>query len=75
MGTSKKLSLAALRTNRMKAQLQVVERTGWKQAAVSRLERGESDCRVDTLRRYVKALGGQLRLVAVFRGVEFEIDA
>ena len=74
MTTPKKLSLTALRLKRTRTQLAVAARTGWKESVVSRLERGEGSCRVDTLQRYVKALGGQLRLVAVFRDDEFEID-
>ena len=42
------------------------------QAAVSKLERRD-DMYVSTLREYVKALGGELRLVASFPDAEIQV--
>ncbi|MDP1918927.1 MAG: helix-turn-helix transcriptional regulator [Myxococcales bacterium] len=62
--------LAALRLERGQTQSQVAKGAGFKQEAVSRLERVADDAKVSTLRRYVESLGGELRVVAVFRGGE-----
>lgn len=65
--------LAALRQERGQTQSQLAENSGFKQEAVSRLERRADDAKVSTLRRYVESLGGELRVVAVFRGGEERI--
>ncbi len=44
-----------------------------KQAAVSRLER-RTDMYVSTLRNYIEAMGGRLRIVAQFEDGSVEID-
>lgn len=62
--------LASVRQARGRTQLEVAQRAGFKQGAVSRLERHADDAKVSTLRRYVESLGGELRVVAVFRGEE-----
>lgn len=64
------VQLAALRQERGQTQSQVAESAGFKQEAVSRLERRADNAKVATLRRYVESLGGELRVVAVFRGGE-----
>ncbi len=64
------IRLAALRQERGRTQSQVAEGAGFKQEAVSRLERLADDAKVSTIRRYVESLGGELRVVAVFRGGE-----
>lgn len=63
---------ATLRQVRMMQRLtqkQVAERMGTEQDRVSRLER-RADLRVSTLREYVAALGGSLRLVVDIPGEE-----
>ena len=60
--------LAALRIARGATQAEVAERAGWQQAAVSRLEVRADDAKVSTIRRYIESIGGELRVVAVFRG-------
>lgn len=62
--------LAELRQAKGATQAEVAERAGWKQAAVSRLEVRADDARLSTLRRYVESLGGELKVVAVFKGEE-----
>lgn len=57
--------LTALRGRRGVTQAQVAARTALGQPRVSRIERS-ADPRVDTVRRYVEALGGRLELVARF---------
>ncbi|MCY1703758.1 XRE family transcriptional regulator [Deinococcus sp. SL84] len=59
------MQLTELRQAREKTQAEVAAALGTGQAAVSKLERRE-DMYVSTLREYVEALGGQLRLVATF---------
>ena len=67
------VALGELRKVRELKQTDIAERMGVDQGAVSRLERRE-DLYVSTLRDYVDALGGQLRLVASFPdGEEVEI--
>ncbi len=59
--------LARLREQRGLSQSEVAARMGISQPRVSQLERGEVDQMVvETLNRYVNALGGQLRVVADF---------
>lgn len=59
------MQLTELRQAREKTQAEVAAALGTGQAAVSKLERRE-DMYVSTLREYVEALGGELRLVAAF---------
>lgn len=63
-----RLTLRTVREAAGKTQADVGEAARIDQGDVSRLEtRGNlDDCQVETLRRYVVALGGELELVAVF---------
>ncbi|HEX5585189.1 helix-turn-helix domain-containing protein [Gaiella sp.] len=54
-------------------QAEVARRLGATQPEVSKLER-RSDARLSTVRDYVGALGGTLRLVATLGGEETELD-
>jgi predicted XRE-type DNA-binding protein len=59
--------LAQLREQQGLSQSEVAARMGISQPRVSQLERGDVDQMVvDTLERYVAALGGRLRVVADF---------
>ena len=59
--------LSELRAEAKLTQVQVAEQMGISQARVSQLERGDvNQLEVDTVRRYVAALGGRLRMVANF---------
>ena len=59
--------LAQLREEIGMSQAQLAERMGISQPRVSQIEHGDvSQMEVDTLSRYVMALGGQLKLVADF---------
>ena len=57
------IQLQALRKNRQLTQVEVARHMQVEQAAVSKLERRE-DMYVSTLREYVRALGGELKLIA-----------
>jgi DNA-binding XRE family transcriptional regulator len=59
------LRLAELRKHRGASQAKVAERLEVSQSNVSQLERGD-DVRLSTLDSYVKALGGHLKISAVF---------
>lgn len=63
-----RLTLRMLREAAGKTQMDVAALAGIDQADVSRLERRSEldDCRVETLRRYLAALGGSFELTAVF---------
>jgi transcriptional regulator with XRE-family HTH domain len=62
------LTLRAVREAVGKTQVEIADASDMDQGDVSRLEARESldECQVDTLRRYVAALGGKLELVATF---------
>lgn len=70
---SEQLGLAQLRAARERTQAQLAQAIGTTQSGVSRIER-QQDILVSTLRDYVAATGGQLRLVATYSDFETEID-
>ena len=49
-------------------QRHVAEQMGTEQETISRIETRQGDVRLSTLRKYVKALGGRLQLMATFPG-------
>jgi DNA-binding Xre family transcriptional regulator len=65
------IRLQRLREKRHVTQGDLASRLGMKQSSLSRLERREN-VTIKTLRDYVLALGGQLRVVAVFEGTKAE---
>ncbi len=65
-------TLARVRKSRAMAQATVAEALGMDQSEVSRLER-RSDLLLSTLRRFVEATGGRLRLVAEYPEGEVEL--
>ena len=67
------LQLTQLRQARQKTQVEVAQAMDTQQAAVSKLERRE-DMYLSTLREYVEALGGELKLVASFPDAEIPIQ-
>ena len=66
------MQLQELRRSRQVTQVEVASAMSVEQAAVSKLERRE-DMYVSTLREYVKALGGELKLVASFPDAEIQV--
>jgi DNA-binding XRE family transcriptional regulator len=62
------VTLRQLREALRRTQAEVASATGVTQDRISKLENG-SDVLVSTLRRHVRALGGELRLVAEFPGL------
>ena len=62
---AEEMSLQDLRRARKQTQVRVAKELGINQENVSRLEK-RSDLLISTLRGYVKAMGGQLSLVAEF---------
>jgi hypothetical protein len=61
-----RLDLRALREAIGRTQQQIAKTAAMDQGDVSRLEQRE-DAKLSTLRRYVRALGGQLELVVVLK--------
>ena len=59
--------LRALREAAGITQAEMAQRTQMDQSQISRLER-QGDTRLSILKRYVEALGGELKLVATIRG-------
>ncbi len=66
------MQLRELRKARQATQVDVAKAMNVEQAAVSKLERRD-DMYVSTLREYVKALGGELKLVASFPDAEIQV--
>lgn len=66
------MQLQELRKFRKATQSEVAKALHVEQAAVSKLERRE-DMYVSTLREYIKALGGELKLVASFPDGEIQV--
>jgi DNA-binding Xre family transcriptional regulator len=62
---SVEMQLQELRKHRQITQVEMAQTMQIEQAAVSKLERRE-DMYISTLREYVRALGGELKLVAAF---------
>lgn len=62
---AEEMSLRDLRKARKLTQVRVAKRLGITQDSVSRLEK-RSDLLISTLRKTVKALGGDLRIIAEF---------
>lgn len=69
---TEELGLAELRGRLERTQVEIAKAIGTTQSGVSRLER-QRDLLVSTLRDYIAATGGRLRLVAEYRGYECEI--
>ena len=68
------MQLQDLRKARNLTQVAVAKTMQIEQAAVSKLERRD-DMYVSTLRSYVKALGGELKLVASFPDAEIQVHS
>lgn len=70
------MPLAALRTAVGKTQVDVATASEMNQGDVSRIERRAPDGQIliDTLRRYVRALGGDLEVVALVGGKRVRLD-
>lgn len=66
------MQLQELRKARQVTQVEVAKAMCVEQAAVSKLERRE-DMYVSTLREYVRALGGELKLVASFPDGDIQV--
>jgi DNA-binding XRE family transcriptional regulator len=66
-------ALGELRAHVGLSQAQLAQRLGVSQAAISQMESGD-DIQITTLKRVVKALGGELSVVARFPAREFEIE-
>jgi transcriptional regulator with XRE-family HTH domain len=67
------LSLNQLREARSLTQISLAELLGIPQGGVSRLER-RTDMYVSTLRNYIRAMGGELKITAVFPNGAVEIS-
>jgi len=70
---TEELGLSELRSRMQRTQAELAEMIGTSQSGVSRLER-QRDILVSTLRDYVAATGGRLRLVAEYADLAYEID-
>jgi transcriptional regulator with XRE-family HTH domain len=72
-GMLMEMQLQALRKSRNMTQVGVAQAMDVEQTAVSKLEHRE-DMYISTLREYVKALGGELKLVAAFPEGEIQVQ-
>ena len=66
------MQLQDIRKSRNVTQVQLAQVLNIEQAAISKLENRE-DMYVSTLREYIRALGGELQLVAKFPDVEIKV--
>ena len=66
------MQLQELRRTRNTTQTEVAKAMNVEQASISKLERRE-DMYVSTLREYVRALGGELKLVASFPDADIQL--
>jgi len=67
-----RMGFAAVRKAREQTQVELAERLGINQASVSAIE-NNSDLLLSTLAKYVRALGGELQLQAVFPEATFNL--
>ncbi len=68
------LRLAELRKAMSTTQTSLAEKTGMKQADISRIENNPAAAQLRTIERYVRGLGGEVKLVAEFpEGTRAEI--
>ncbi len=70
---NEQVGLADLRARRSRTQAQLAQAIGTTQSAVSRLER-QQDLLISTLRDFVEATGGRLRLIAEYADHDIDID-
>jgi transcriptional regulator with XRE-family HTH domain len=68
-----RLGFAALRKARKQTQVELAERLGIDQAGVSAIE-NRSDLLLSTLAKYVRALGGDVEIRAVFPEASFNLE-
>jgi transcriptional regulator with XRE-family HTH domain len=69
-----RIGFAALRKARKRTQVELARKLGVNQASISGME-NNSDLLLSTLGRYVHALGGEVRIQAVFPEATFELTA
>jgi Helix-turn-helix domain len=62
---AEEMTLSKLREARLRSQVQIAEKLGFKRAAVLRLERC-AEMYLSTLRELIEAIGGTLQIVAEF---------
>ena len=67
------MPLTELRHARRLTQEQIAKSMKVKQASVSKME-GQTDMYISTLRKYIKAMGGELEIVAKFPEGSVKID-
>lgn len=67
------IELNGLRRARRLTQEELARRLGIRQSNVSKMER-RLDLRVSTLRDVVEAMGGELRITALFPDAEYRLD-
>ena len=63
-----RIALSALRDELNISQTEMATMMGVKQPSVARMEQADNDPRLSTLKRYVKALGGELSLDVTLPG-------
>ncbi len=68
-----RMGFAALRKARKQTQVELAEKLGIDQAGVSAIE-NRSDLLVGTLAKYVRALGGDVEIRAVFPEASFRLE-
>lgn len=68
------LKLNMLRGLKQVSQKELAKKIHTDQAHISRLENGDNDPRLSSIRAYVEGLGGDLELIARFGGCRYLLD-
>ncbi len=69
----KEMVLAELRRARELSQQELAQTLGVGQAAIAKMEK-RADMYISTLRRFIEAMGGELRIIAHFPGKDVRIE-
>ncbi len=69
----KEMALAELRRARELSQQELAQTLGVGQAAIAKMEK-RADMYISTLRRFIEAMGGELRIIAHFPGKDVQIE-
>ena len=67
------MGYAALRKARELTQVEIAEKLGISQSSVAGIE-SRTELQISTLAKYIRALGGELQMLAVFPDATFNIE-
>jgi DNA-binding XRE family transcriptional regulator len=68
-----RIGYAALRKAREMTQVEMAEKLGISQSSVAGIER-RTELQISTLAKYIRAMGGELKMLAVFPDATFDLE-